>query len=316
SAFLEAARLLYEGPWVAERWTAFGAVIADRPDAVDAAVRSVVGGAPSLTAVETFTALHRLPDLRRRAAALWSTAAALVTPTTGTIYTKAALAADPVTLNANLGVYTNFMNLLDYAGVAVPAGFDSRGLPFGVTFTAPAFADDALLRLAARHHHAGGGPLAAGVHSTPPPAPRTPAPGRMRIAVCGAHLSGEPLNHQLRDRGGALIGEAQTAPVYRMLKVGGAPVPRPGLLRVAAGGASLPVEIWEIDAAGVGSFLAGIAAPLGLGRTLLADGRQETGFVCEAEPGADAIDITEYGGWRAWRAAAVNTSSETERLGT
>ncbi len=310
SAFLDAARLLYEGPWVAERYAAVGDFLESHPESVNPITRRIIEGGKTPPAVDAFRAQYRLAELKRRSEAAWAEVDVLMTPTAGTIYTIAALEADPVTLNSNLGYYTNYLNLLDLSGVAVPAGRRADGLPFGVTLVGPAAAERALLALAGRFED-GAAPAAtaspsatstsAGIASAPaaPIATRVP-PGYVAIAVCGAHMSGLPLNHQLTDRGGLLIAAIPTAPQYRLIALPGGPPFRPGLLRVGGEGAAIDVEVWALPTEHVGSFVAGIPAPLGIGRCELADGSSVSGFICEGYAEDGATDITAFGGWRAY----------------
>jgi allophanate hydrolase len=224
-----------------------------------------------------------------------------VTPTAGTIYRIDEVEADPIRLNSRLGHYTNFMNLLDLAAVAVPAGFRPDGLPLGVTLFGPAFLDSDLLVLADRLHRAGVD--RAGATDLPLPG-QICAPvmdeSWIEVAVCGAHLSGLALNHQLTDRGARLIERTRTAPCYRFYALPGGPPARPGLVRVDSGGASIEVEAWAVPASRFGSFVAGIPAPLGIGRVMLESGREVSGFICEGYGVGGAEDITHLGGWRAY----------------
>jgi allophanate hydrolase len=230
-----------------------------------------------------------------------------MTPTAGTIYTVAAMHADPIRLNSNLGYYTNFMNLLDYAATAVPAGFQVDGLPFGVTVFAPAQQDGPLLRLAARLQRTLAAPLGATGAALPAPAaaltvvPTLPS-GQVRIAVCGAHLAGLPLNGQLTSRGGRLVAVTHSAPQYKFYALPGGPPRRPGMVRVEQGGGAVELEVWELPLHEYGSFVADIPTPLGIGTVTLADGSTVQGFVCEAAAVKDAEDITALGGWRAYLA--------------
>jgi allophanate hydrolase len=309
--FLEAARLLYEGPWVAERYAAVGAFLDAHPDSLHPVTRRIIAGGKAPLAVDAFRAQYRLAELKRRSEAAWSQADVLITPTAGTIYTIAAMEADPVALNSNLGYYTNFMNLLDLSGVAVPAGRRADGLPFGVTFVGPAATEHALLALAGRFEAAAAAPMTAARGSDAGAAPGDAAsaaattaarvpPGYIAIAVCGAHMAGLPLNHQLTDRGGLRIAALPTAPCYRLIALPGGPPFRPGLLKVGEGGAAIDLEVWALPSAQVGSFVAGIPAPLGIGRCELADGSSVSGFICEGYAEAGATDITAFGGWRAY----------------
>jgi allophanate hydrolase len=301
--FLEAARLLYEGPWVAERYWAIRELIEQKPEALFPVTRTIIEGARGRTAVEAFAAQYRLKALKRITDRALEGLDFVLTPTAPAIYTIAELEADPIVLNSRLGHYTNFMNLLDYAAIAVPAGFGAEGLPRGVTLFGPAFADGALAAYAARLEAAFALPLGATGHPRAAAARRAAtAPDRLSIAVCGAHLSGLPLNTQLTSRGGTLVATTTTAPAYRFYALPGGPPARPGLVRVAAGGAAIDVEVWSLPIETVGSFLAGIPSPLGLGRLELADGTYVTGFLCEQHALAGATDITAFGGWRAWLA--------------
>ncbi|RJP71604.1 MAG: allophanate hydrolase [Comamonadaceae bacterium] len=316
--FLEAAKLLYEGPWVAERYVAIQGFIDTQPEAVFPPVRSIIEGGRGKTAAEAFAAAYQLKALRRVCDRVWNAVDCILTPTAGTIYRIAQMQADPIRLNSNLGRYTNFVNLLDHSAVAVPAGVlasgDAQGLPWGVTLGAPAHKDIALLRLADRFHRALGGALGAtttALASTPAcgglPAGElgTAGTGTVRVAVCGAHLSGLPLNPQLTSRGARLLGSPHSAPEYKLYALAGGPVQRPGMVRVAEGGTAIAMEVWEVPAALFGSFVAGIPAPLGIGKVKLADGSEVPGFICEGIGITGATDITHFGGWRAWLAAGA-----------
>lgn len=312
--FLEAARLLYEGPWVAERYVAIQDFIDAQPEAVFPPVRTIIEGGKAKTAADAFAASYKLKALKRVCDAVWQDVDCLLTPTAGTIYRIADMQADPIRLNSNLGYYTNFMNLLDYAAVAVPAGFqasgDAQGLPWGVTLAAPAFKDVPLLRLADRFHRAQAalslGATAATLADTPAIGTGLPkgsnTAGTVKVAVCGAHLSGLPLNWQLTQRGARLLGAVQSAPEYKFYALAGGPVQRPGMVRVAEGGAAIAMEVWELPAEHFGSFVDGIPAPLGIGKVKLADGSWVSGFVCEAIGVEGGTEITELGSWREWLA--------------
>jgi allophanate hydrolase len=290
--FAAAARLLYEGAWVGERYAAIRGFIETKADQMHPVTRKIIEGAKSLTAAQAFESSYRLAELRREADATWNQVDALLTPTAGTIYKVAEVEADPIKLNSNLGYYTNHMNLLDMCGLAVPAGFLPNGMPWGVTLSAPAFCDDRLLRLGARFLD----------ELTPPRA--LPAAGPMtHIAVCGAHLSGLPLNAQLTRLGATLVRAARTAPKYRLFALAGTTPPKPGLVRVAEQGAAIAVEVWELPTAAFGHFVAAIPAPLGIGTLALEDGTTVQGFLCETAAVTGAKDVTSFGGWRAYLAS-------------
>ena len=296
--FLATARLLYEGPWVAERYAAVGEFIEAHPDAAHPVTRAIILGGKAPSAVDAFRGLYRLRVLQGQVEEVFGEIDVLLTPTAGTIYRIAEMEADPVRLNTQLGYYTNFMNLLDMAAVAIPAGFRADGLPWGVTVCAPAGSDHALIELAGRWQQHRRLPL--GATGVVPPA-EAPDAGSVRVAVVGAHLSGLPLNGQLIERGARLVAATRTAPAYRLYALSDGK--RPGLIRVDGDGAAIECEVWEMSASRFGSFVAGIPAPLGIGKLELTDGTTVNGFICEGIGVADAQDITGFGGWRAWLAS-------------
>jgi len=298
--FLTAARLLYEGPWVSERYAAIESFIEEQPDSVFPVTRQITEAGRKAGAVEAFKAQYRLMECRRACEPAWESVDVIVTPTAGTIYRVDEVDAEPVQLNSNLGYYTNFMNLLDYSAIAVPAGFQADGLPFGVTLFAPAFADAALAVLGDRVHRSID--VAAGATGLPLPAgevQRSSGTGTVEIAVCGAHLSGLPLNSQLTGRGAWLVESTRTSPHYRLYALPGGPPLRPGLVRDLQSTA-IEVEVWAMPADQVGSFLQLIPTPLGLGKLELEDGRWVSGFICEPCAVEAAIDVSGFGGWRAY----------------
>jgi allophanate hydrolase len=301
--FLEAAALLYSGPWVAERTAAVGDFIAAHPGAAWPVTQKIIEGGRTPSAIEAFRAAYRLQDLRAAANKLWERADALLVPTAGTIYRLDEEQAQPVALNSNLGTYTNFMNLLDLCGVAVPAGFRPDGLPFGVTVAAPAWRDPVIAGLGERLHRAAGLPLGATGKPLPATAmpPGVPFPDTI-LAVCGAHMTGLPLNHELQTLGARCLGLARTAPHYRMYRLPGGPVAKPGMIR-RSGGVSIEVELWALSLPAFGAFVAKIPAPLGIGTVDLDDGRQVQCFLCEAEALLEAEDVSAHGGWRNYLAA-------------
>jgi allophanate hydrolase len=290
SPFREAAALLYSGPWVAERFAAIEEFLISKPDSIHPVVRNIIEGASKYSAVDSFRAAYRLAELRRQTDAEWPRMDVLLLPTTGTIYTHEEIARDPVALNSNLGYYTNFVNLLDLAAVAVPAGFRANGLPFGVSIIAPAFSDDALLSLAGWISD-----------ETNPFA----APGFVEIAVVGAHLTGQPLNRQLTDRAARLVKTCRTAPGYRLFALANTMPPKPGLVHEPGfSGPGIEVEVWAVPLSEFGSFVAGVPPPLGIGNCTLDDGTSVKSFICEPYAIPSALEITQLGGWRAYLAQA------------
>jgi allophanate hydrolase len=298
--FLEAARLLYAGPWVAERYSVAGELIEAQPDAVLPVIRAVLEQAPGTSAVDAFRAQYRLQALKAECERIMTELDCVLTPAYPRPVTLAELQAEPVARNSDLGYYTNFMNMLDYAAVAVPAGFMAGGLPWGVTLFGRAFTDQYLLSLADALQRHSDLPL-AGERALQLPAPANLAGNdRARLVVCGAHLDGLVLNWQLKQRGGRLIEATHSSADYQLYALAGGPPLRPGMLRVTQGGRAIAVEVWELPSSEVGSFLTGIPAPLGLGKVQLADGRWETGFICEPCGIEGAVNISHFGGWRAF----------------
>jgi allophanate hydrolase len=285
TVFKEAAELLYAGPWVAERFAAVGEFLSRTNDGINEVVKNIIVGGAKYSAADTFRSMYRLEVLKQKAAELWAEMDVLLLPTAGTIYTHEAIASDPVRLNSNLGFYTNFVNLMDLAAVAVPAGFRSDGLPFGVSIIGPAFSDEALLILAGRY--GGDSPI------------NDVSPGCVLLAVVGAHLSGQPLNCALTDRGARLVKTCRTAENYRLYALSHTSPAKPGLIcDPAFNGWGIEVEIWTMPLKEFGSFVEHIPPPLGIGTIRLEDGSLVKGFICEPAGLADAKEITRFGGWR------------------
>ncbi|MGB1058598.1 MAG: allophanate hydrolase [Ketobacter sp.] len=297
--FRSAARLLYEGPWVAERYLATQALIESAPDALLPVIRTIIGSGSQPSALDTFRAQYQLQAYAQQAAAVLQQVDAIVTPTNGSIYTVAEVQNDPIQLNSNLGYYTNFMNLLDCSALAIPSGFYRNGVGFGITLFQHAFSDKRLLSIGRTLQQAN--PITLGATALHPRA-MTPAskPPRtaINLVVCGAHLDGLPLNWQLQERGATLVEATQSAPCYKLFALAGGPPLRPGMLRVEEGGRAIEVEVWRVPLEAFGSFVAEIPAPLGIGKVQLQDGRWESGFICEPYGLDAAEDITELGAWR------------------
>jgi allophanate hydrolase len=302
--FRAAADLLYSGPWVAERLAAIQPFFESNADAVHPVVRGIIGGASKYSAVDTFLAQYRLEELRKVASAAWNKLDVLLLPTTGTTYTIAEVEADPVRLNTNLGFYTNFVNLLDLSAVAVPAGFRSNGLPFGVSLIGPARTDRALLSVADPLHRILGdhlGAVGTALSDTEVIHRAATPPGCTLVSVVGAHLAGQPLNHQLTSRGARLIERTKTSAAYRLYALDGTVPPKPGLIREPGfSGPGIEVEVWAIPTEHFGSFIADIPPPLGIGNVELANGSNVKGFICEPFAIEHATEITHLGGWRAY----------------
>lgn len=292
---LEAAQLLYGGPWVAERTAAVAALLKSNPLAIDPVVREVIAPGGTMLATELWNGIYRLADLARGAEAMWGEVDALAFPTTGTTYRVAELLEAPVALNSNLGRYTNFVNLLDMAAVAVPAGARGNGTGFGITLIGPAHSDKGLIALAGDYL------ASAGL----PPLPPLDLGDRMdtvKLAVVGAHLEGMPLHWQLTSRGATFVGAFTTAPNYRLYAMADSVPPKPALVHSETG-AAIALEVYELDMASFGSFVTEVPPPLAIGTVQLADGSSVKGFVAEPRALTGAEDITHLGGWRAYIAS-------------
>ena len=304
--FYETARLLYEGPWVAERYIVARALIASAPDSLHPITREIVLAGARPSAVDAFEAFYRLEGLRRRRDHVFVAIDALLLPTVPTVYTVDEVLADPVRLNSRLGTYTNFVNLLDLCALALPAALHANGTPFGITLLAPG-GHDAVLASIGRVFHSDTG-LALGALSRPqPPLPALsalPAAEEIAIAVVGAHLGGMPLNGELKSLGARLLEATLTAADYKLYALAQTEPAKPGLLRVAKGaGAAIEIEIWALPGDHYGRFVAAVPAPMSIGTIRLADGRAVQGFLVESEALAGARDISSFGGWRAFLAA-------------
>jgi len=293
TAFLEAGQLLYDGPWVAERLSGLASFVRTRPEALLDVTHAILAGGETPTGVETFAAADRLRVLRREAETVLATVDALLTPTVTETFTIAEMVEDPVALNTRLGTYTTFTNLLDLCALALPAG-GRADAPFGVSVHAVAGKDAFVAGVAGAIERLGTGAAA------PEPWPDD----RLRLAVVGAHLRGMPLHGDLVAFGAEFEARTLTAPGYRLFALPGGPPERPGLCRDFGGdqgaGAAIEVEVYRIPRARLGDFMAGIPAPLGIGRVTLESGDQVHGFICEPAGLFGAVDITSYGGWRAY----------------
>jgi len=290
TALNEAARLLYDGPWVAERTAALRSLLHDDPDAIHPVVREIVEQGHNFSAVDAFEGTYRLAELARAAEQIWADVDLLLLPTAPTCYRVAEMLAAPIALNASLGAYTNFVNLLDMAAIAVPAGSYHNNVGFGVTLMGPADTDRALIE------------AANALFPAPAALPPLDLEGRMetvKLAVVGAHLKDMPLHWQLTSREARFVGEAKTAPAYRLYAMAGSVPPKPALVH-SADGAQIALEIYELDMAAFGSFVADVPPPLAIGTVTLEDGSLVKGFVAEPRAIVNAEDITDLGGWRAY----------------
>jgi allophanate hydrolase len=290
---LACGRLLYEGPWIAERALALSATLERNPAAIHPVVRAIVQAGAGISAVDAFEGLHALQGYKRDAQSLWAGVDALMLPTAPTLYRIAEVLAEPFALNANLGTYTNFVNLLDMAAVATPAGFRANGTGFGVSFLGPAWSEARLLALTER--------LAELMPPGRPPLDLGPRAQTVKLAVVGAHLSGMPLHWQLASRNARLIGAGRTAAAYKLYAMAGGSPPKPALVHVGVeDGVAIEVEVYELEIAAFGAFVAEVPPPLAIGTVDLETGEAIKGFVAEPRAVTGARDISHFGGWRAF----------------
>jgi allophanate hydrolase len=298
---LAAAQLLYAGPWVAERLAVTQDFLRRQPGAVHPVVRAIIQAGQGYSAVDAFRGQYALQEHARAAQRLWQQVDALALPTAPTVYRIAELLAEPVLLNSNLGHYTNFVNLLDMCAVSVPGGFRANATGFGVSLIGPAWTDRALLELAAQYETTR---RAAGDDMPAPALDLAPRAAHIGLAVVGAHLAGMPLHHQLAARGARLVRATRTAPLYRLYAMAGTTPPKPALVHVGPGGSAIEVEVYELEPAAFGQFVAEVPPPLAIGTLTLADGTAAPGFVAEPRALEGAQDISAHGGWRAYLAHA------------
>lgn len=298
--FFAAADMLYAGPWVAERHTVVGPLLARDPEAVHPVVAAIVGPAGALTADAAFRALYRLEELRRAVAPALASVDILCVPTFPDFVTLEEIAADPIGPNARLGTYTNFVNLLGLCGLAVPTPPRADGRPGSVTLLAEAGRDAILASLGREIERFGKRKLGATGWAVPAAATAAAlaGPGEIEVAVCGAHMSGLALNGELTGLGGRFLRVARTTPDYRLYALAGGPPRRPGLVRTAGGGGAIAVEVWALPRTAFGAFIAGVPAPLSIGTVTLGDGTRPKGFLCEPAGTIGAEDVTAVGDWR------------------
>lgn len=306
SPFIEAAKLLYQGPWIAERYAAIEDIVENNPDKLFPVTREIISPAKSINAVDVFKSFYQLQEYKQQADKILKEVDFILTPTAGTHYRIDEVNNDPIQTNSNLGYYTNFMNLLDYSALAIPVSFNQDGLPFGVTLFAEAFNDEFLLKQVSTlldnkmdNMGATGFSWEAKEVQTIESFEQT----MIDVAVCGAHLSGMPLNHQLTERDATLIKACKTAESYRLYALAGGPPYRPGLIKAKENGAAIDVEVWRMPISKFGSFMLGIPHPLGIGKAVLDDGTEVNSFICEAFAISDAEDITNFGSWRSYIAS-------------
>jgi allophanate hydrolase len=291
------AAALYGGPLAAERTAAVGDFFVNSPDSINPVVRTILEGAAKFSATDLYREQYRIQGLKRAALAELAKADLLLLPTAPTIFTVDAMLADPLGANAKLGLYTNFVNIMDLAAIALPTGFTPENLPFGVTLVGPAFSEASLAALADTLHRTLG--AGAGLNRTQPATVYPhPASEDVTLVVAGAHLSGMVLNHELQSLHARLVAATTTSSDYRLFALATTP-PKPGLVYTPGyAGNGVAVEVWSLTPAAFGRFVANLPAPMGIGRVTLADGTVHPGFLCEAFALEGAKDITSYGGWR------------------
>lgn len=299
------ARMLYEGAWVAERYTVIESLLVRNPEDVHPVTRNIISHAESMNAADAFRGIYRLADLKRDTEPMLESLDMLCVPTIPTFHAVSELEADPITPNSNLGTYTNFVNLLDMCGIAVPTAPRGDGRPGSVTLLAEAGRDAVVASVARQFEANCTRCMGATAHPVTEPISLAPAKSdRIELAVCGAHMSELPLNWQLTDCGAQFVRTAQTAKHYQFYALAGDPPLRPGLVRSdAPGGSSVSLEIWSMPKAMLGSFFEAIPAPLGIGSIELSDGTWVKGFLCEASGTVGETDISHIGDWRKFLAS-------------
>ena len=302
SPFLDVAQLLYKGPWVAERYAAIADFIEHHAADMDPTVEKIISGAKNYSAVDAFYAAYKLEALRSKTRTVWEPIDVMMLPTAPRTYTIEEIGESPIARNSHLGHYTNFVNLLDLSALAVPAGFRTDGLPFGVSLISDAFKDAALLGLGDKLHRSLGTALGGSDRKLSAAAPMVrlmPPPGCLLMAVVGAHLAGQPLNWQLTQRKGQLVRTCRTHPDYKFYALQGTVPAKPGLVRVPGyEGPGIEVEVWALPEQTIGSFVEGVPAPLAIGTLRLEDGSTVKGFLVEPAAVGEATEITHFGGWR------------------
>ncbi|MBZ9662418.1 allophanate hydrolase [Mesorhizobium sp. ESP-6-4] len=298
--FYATANLLYEGAWVAERYAAIRDFMEANEAAMHPVTSRIIGGARKLSAADAFRGLYALQAYRAKLAPLIASVDLFCVPTAPTHYTTAAVLADPVETNSRLGTYTNFVNLLDMCGIAVPTGTRDDGLPMSVTLLAAAGLDGLVASIARDLHAASGLTLGATGWGQPSvqPVGASAEDGTIELVVVGAHLSGMPLNGQLKQAGARFCRATRTASSYKLYQLAGQATPKPGLVRVENGGTAIEVEVWRLPAEAFGRFVAAIPPPLGIGNIELDDGSSAKGFLVESVGLLGASDISSFGGWR------------------
>lgn len=304
SSLFRLAKLLYEGPWVAERrWAVDAQLKAHGVDSLDPTVAKIVTGGESVTGVDAFDKEYARQEIKKQANKLMASLDALLMPTCPLNPRVDEVQAEPIAVNSKQGYYTNFVNLADFAALAVPSGWRKDGLPVGATFLGPAFTDFALLDVASRVLHER--KVAKTDRTTTTEDKLVPLglqPRTLPLAVVGAHLSGMPLNWQLRKARASLKSRCVTSPNYRLFALETTP-PKPGIKRDTANGRELEIEVWDVPYDTFGEFVANIPAPLGIGKLELASGEWVTGFIWDGT--GENREITEFGGWRKYIAGTA-----------
>jgi allophanate hydrolase len=302
--FYKAGQLLYEGAFVAERAASVRDILSQNPSGVLPIITQILARADGFSATDAFAGGQALAELARQARLTWPSMDLFVVPTAPFFPKVSEVLADPIGLNSRLGGLMNFANLLDLSALAVPSDLRADGLPFGITLFGPRDADARIAAIGAAFQRDVGGKLGATNAPLPPP-PNAPTlrAGHMRMAVVGAHLTGQPLNKQLSELSGALVRSCKTAPEYRLFALPNTTPAKPGLVRVSSAGSAIEVEVWELTTEGFGQFMKGVPAPMAIGTLVLEDGERVHGFTCESIALEGATDITAFGGWRAYLAS-------------
>ena len=300
-AFHAAGQMLYEGAFVAERAASVHGILSKNPSGVLPVITKVLSRAEGFSARDAFLGAQTLAEHARRTRLAWPSIDLFIVPTTPFFPKVSEVEADPIGINSRLGALMNFANLLDLSALAVPSDLRADGLPFGITLFGKRDADAYLAAIADAFQRDVAGTLGrTGAPLPPAPAVRAPRPGSLLLSVVGAHLSGQPLNKQLTELSATLVRSCKTAPEYRLYALPNTAPPKPGLVRVSSGGHAIEVEVWELTPEALGQFMKGVPAPMTIGTCILEDGTRVLGFGCEPIALEGALDISEFGGWRAY----------------
>lgn len=279
----EAASVLYDGPWVAERWADLGAFITENMGVAFPVTETVLrsGAKVEYDAASVFKAMHKLQVFKQKAQQQLKDGV-LIMPTSGGTWTREEVRENPIQANSAMGLYTNHCNLLDFCAINIPTEDAAENLPFGITLFSTNQNEHIIIGLADLL-----------LHEKQPETKKTTT----LVAVCGLHMRGFPLEKQMTEHQASFVREAKTAPTYKLIKLNTVPE-KPGLIPTTGKGTSIELELWEMPLSEFGKFTLLIPAPLSMGKVQLEDGTTVPGFVCVSSEEELGEDISHLGGWR------------------